>query len=119
MTVRGWSLPDFRLYHSEEESFRFGHESAHASMELRQEIIPKYATSFGFELGLIFVSFVDAGMIADNWITLNTQLPMYGTGLGIRIPVPMVDVIRIDYGWGYRNGQWNSGAFHLGIGQKF
>ena len=119
LTVRGWLLPDSRLYYSEKEAFRFGHESVNASMELRQEIIPKYATSFGTELGLIFVAFVDAGMIADNWSTLNTHLPMYGTGLGIRIPFPMVDVLRIDYGWGYRNGQWNSGALHLGIGQKF
>ena len=72
-------------------------------MELRQEIIPKYATSLGAELGLVFVAFADAVVIADNWNTLNDQLPMYGMGLGIRIPFPMVDVLRIDYGWGYRN----------------
>ena len=96
LTVRGWTLPDSRLYYSEEEAFRFGHESAHASMELRQEIIPKYATSLGAELGLVFVAFADAGVIADNWNTLNDQLPMYGMGLGIRIPFPMVDVLRID-----------------------
>ena len=119
LTVRGWPLPDSRLYYSEEEAFRFGHESVHASMELRQEIIPKYATSLGAELGLVLVAFADAGVIADNWNTLNDQLSMYGTGLGIRIPFPMVDVFRIDYGWGYRNGQWNSGALHWGIGQKF
>ena len=47
LTVRGWLLQNSRLYYSEEEAFRFGHESVHASMELRQEIIPKYATSLG------------------------------------------------------------------------
>ena len=40
-------------------------------------------------------------------------------GAGIRIPFPMVGVIRLDYGWGYRDGVWNSGALNWGIGQKF
>ena len=38
---------------------------------------------------------------------------------GIRIPFPIVGVLRIDYGWGYRNDAWNSGTVHWGIGQKF
>ena len=44
---------------------------------------------------------------------------MQGYGFGLRIPFPMVSVIRVDYGWGYRNGVWNSGAIHFGVGQKF
>ena len=65
------------------------------------------------------MAFADAGLIMDKWNTINDHLPMYGIGLGIRIPFPMVDVLRIDYGWGCQNGQWNSGALHWGIGQKF
>jgi hypothetical protein len=45
--------------------------------------------------------------------------PMSGTGFGIRIPIPMVDAIRIDLGWGYRDGKWNSPTLHWGIQQKF
>ncbi len=118
-TIRGWSLPDPDLYFSNKEAFRFGHESALMSLELSQELIPKHATSFGTEFGLAIVMFSDVGVIANDWIDLKDQLPMYGLGAGIRIPFPMVGVIRIDYGWGYRDESWNSGSIHWGIGQKF
>ena len=42
-----------------------------------------------------------------------------GSGLGLRIPFPIVDVLRFDYGWGYHDGKWNNGTFHFGVGQKF
>ena len=119
MTVRGWALPDSKLYYSGKEAFRFGHESVHGSVELRQEVIPKHATSLGAELGLLVTLFTDVGMISNDWSDINDQLPIYGIGAGIRIPFPMVGVIRLDYGWGYRDGVWNSGALHWGIGQKF
>lgn len=119
MTIRGWKLPDSDLYYSGKEAFRFGHESVHGSLELRKEVIPKHATSFGAELGLLVTLFADVGMISNNWNEINDQLPIYGIGSGIRIPFPMVGVIRLDYGWGYRDGVWNSGAIHWGVGQKF
>ena len=118
-TVRGWALPNQELYNSEDESFRFGHESAYASVELRKDIIPKYATKYGTEFGLSLVAFYDVGMIAKNWDDLQNMKPMAGTGFGIRIPIPMVDAIRIDLGWGYRGGEWNSPTLHWGIQQKF
>ena len=118
-TIRGWPLPGSDLYFSNKESFRFGHQSALFSFEIRQEVIPKYATSFGTEFGLALVMFSDVGMIADNWSAINKEIPMSGFGMGIRIPLPLVGVLRVDYGWGYRNGTWNAGALHWGIGQKF
>ena len=118
-TIRGWPLPDPNLYFSKNEQFRFGHESVLLSMEYRQELIPKRATSFGTEFGLAFVFFSDAGIIANQWDDFKGKIPMQGYGFGLRIPFPMVSVIRVDYGWGYRNGVWNSGAIHFGVGQKF
>ena len=118
-TVRGWALPNQKLYNSRDESFRFGHESAYASVELRKDIIPKYATKYGTEFGLSLVAFYDVGMIAEDWINLQNMKPMSGTGFGIRIPIPMIDAIRIDLGWGYRDGKWNSPTLHWGIQQKF
>ena len=88
-------------------------------MEYRQELIPKRATSFGSEFGLAVVFFSDAGIIANKWEEIKGKIPMQGYGFGLRIPFPMVSVIRVDYGWGYRDGAWNSGAIHFGIGQKF
>ena len=119
MTIRGWELPDSKLYYSGKEAFRFGHESVHGSLELRKEVIPKHATSLGAELGLLVTLFTDVGMISSNWNEINDQLPIYGIGGGIRVPFPIVGVIRLDYGWGYRDGVWNSGAIHWGVGQKF
>jgi hypothetical protein len=118
-TVRGWTLPDQELYSSGQESFRFGHESVHGTVELRRDIIPKHATKIGTEFGLGVIAFLDVGLIDEDWINLQNGSPMFGSGFGIRIPMPMVDVLRIDYGWGYRNGQWNSGALHWGVQQKF
>ena len=118
-TIRGWPLPDPDLYLSKNEPFRFGHESVLFSLEYRQELIPKRATSFGTEFGLAVVLFSDIGIIANHWDDFHREIPMQGYGFGIRIPFPMVSVIRIDYGWGYRNGTWNSGAIHFGVGQKF
>ena len=63
--------------------------------------------------------FSDVGIIANKWGDFKGKIPMQGHGFGLRIPFPMVSVIRIDYGWGYRNGVWNSGAIHFGVGQKF
>ena len=118
-TVRGWSLPDNNLFSSGKETFRFGHESAQATVELRKDIIPKYATKLGTEFGLGIVAFYDIGTINHNWDRIIKMSPMSGAGIGIRIPAPMLDVIRLDYGWGYKDGEWNSGALHLGFEQKF
>ncbi len=118
-TVRGWKIPDSSLYYSELESFRFGHESIYSSFEIRREIIPKYATSLKIEFGFLLVFFADIGFIAKDFNDINYQEPISGTGLGIRIPFPIVNVLRLDYGWGYYNNKWNTGSFHFGIGQKF
>ena len=96
-----------------------GHESFQTSIELRYDAIPKYVTSQGVESGLTIVLFCDRGLINNSWGMLQKTTPLYGSGFGIRIPFPMIGVIRFDYGWGYRNNVWNSGSFHLSFGQKF
>ena len=118
-SVRGWALPNQELYYSGAESFRFGHESVQTTIELRKDIIPKYATKYGVEFGLGVVAFLDAGIISESWTDLLSQSPMLGTGIGLRIPIPMVDVLRIDYGWGYKDGDWNSSSIHWSVEQKF
>ena len=116
---RGWPLPDRGSYSPSRQSFRFGHEYVHASLELRKDIIPKFSTAYKIETGLSVVGFVDAGLIASDWSRLPDQQIMAGTGFGIRIPFPMIDVVSLDLGWGFRQGKWNSPALHWGITQKF
>jgi len=118
-TVRGWPLPNNNTYLDSSNKFLFGHEFLHGSIELRKDIIPKYATKFGTEFGLSVLAFFDSGVIANDWNDLKQLTPMSGAGLGIRIPIPMLNVLRMDYGWGYHDGVWNSGAFHWGVAQKF
>ncbi|MBH09148.1 MAG: hypothetical protein CMG74_02145 [Candidatus Marinimicrobia bacterium] len=118
-SVRGWKLPDRKLYSPSRQSFRFGHEYVQGSLELRKEIIPKFATNYKFETGLSVVGFIDAGLIAFEWQKLKDQALMTGTGFGIRIPFPMIDVIRLDLSWGFMKGKWNSPVFHWGVTQKF
>ena len=44
-------------------------------------------------------------------------------GFGVRIMLPMVGMMGIDYGWGFdeilNNPDANGGQFHFSIGQQF
>ena len=45
---------------------------------------------------------------------------MGGAGVGIRIPIPMLESIRIDIGWGLRERKFKKNpVMHLAIQQKF
>ena len=118
-TVRGWPLISQSSYRSESNQFRFGYELLHGSVELRKEIIPKKVTKYGTQYGLLGVLFIDIGSISYNFLNLNKIPKMIGSGVGIRIPFPLIHAIRFDLGWGYRNGKWNKGTFHWGFSNKF
>ena len=79
--------------------------------------IPPFIIATIISLAIVF--FIDGGLVNYSWEMLENTTPIYGSGVGIRIPFPMIGVIRIDYGWGYRDKLWNSGVFHLSFGQKF
>jgi len=115
-SIRGWQIPRNDLYDSKNEDFRFGYNYIHSSIEFRKEVIPKFVTDFGVESGLSYVLFIDSGLITDEGLK---QPKMYGGGIGIRIPFPVINLLRIDYGWGYRNGEWNKGSLHWGVLHKF
>ncbi len=118
-TVRGWPLISQSSYGSESNEFRFGYELLYGSVELRKEIIPKKITNYGTQIGLLGVLFIDVGSISYNILNLNETPKIIGSGMGIRIPFPMLHVIRFDLGWGYRNGKWNKGTLHWGVSHKF
>ena len=118
-SIRGWPLPNRSIYSPSKQPFRFGYEYVFSSIELRKDIIPQFVTTYKFETGLSLVCFIDGGLIADSWSQLSSQKIMAGAGFGIRVPFPMIDVIRLDLGWGIRDGKWNSPSLHWGITQKF
>lgn len=70
-------------------------------------------------MGLQAVLFIDGGVAGDNWNDLSKASPMYGTGLGIRMPVALAGNIRLDYGWSFYKGKAVESSFHFSVGQKF
>jgi outer membrane protein assembly factor BamA len=123
-TVRGWSIPDSTIYTNVDNAFRFGNHFAIMSFELRQTIIPTSVFTTDLykwkqEYGLSAIAFVDVGYINSDRKKLFSELPMAGMGFGFRIPAPMIGMIGLDYGWGYRDDQFTGGTLHLTIGQKF
>ncbi len=118
-SIRGWAIPNTSSHSPLKESFRYGHDFIQFSSELRKEIIPKFATRFDIETGLIIVSFFDIGVISDKIKSFGKEGTMAGAGLGIRVPIPIFEVIRLDLGWGYRKGSWGKPGLHFWFGQKF
>jgi len=123
-TVRGWSIPNSTIYTNVDNAYRFGNHFAIISTELRQTIIPTSVFTTDLfnwkqEYGLSAIAFVDVGFINRERKKLFGELPMAGIGFGFRIPAPMIGMIGLDYGWGYRDGEFIDQVLHLVIGQKF
>ena len=119
-SIRGWSLPDYKIYSEPINSFRFGHEYFIGSIELRKVIIDKFVTKYGIETGFMLVGFFDFGKIADNWSDLKNQKTIIaGSGFGFRIPIPLFDAIRIDLGWGLYGKINSKPSLHFALMQKF
>ncbi len=118
-TIRGWTPPNREIYADQENVFRFGYQSVVVSLELRQTLIPKFVTVLRNESGLILVTFLDVGIIADDIAELRHQKPLLGIGIGFRIPTPMVGQLRLDYGWGLYDGKNVDHQLHLAFGHSF
>ena len=119
LSVRGWNAPERKTYDDESMAYRFGHHWIVTSAEIRQTIIPRSVTPIGTEYGLIAAAFADVGMASSSVKTLLSQPPMTGIGVGVRVPWPMAGIIRLDYGWAFRQGKFMERSFHFAVGQKF
>ena len=118
-SVRGWKVPNNNLYESLEQSYRFGMNWITSSVEIRQTVVPKFATKLGNELGLSMITFIDIGVLNNNISNLFQKTPLIGTGVGIRIPWSVIGSIRLDYGWSFYKGNYVGQALHLAFGEKF
>ena len=118
--VRGWELPDFDKKSLVNQPYRFGHEYIFSSIEIRKLIIPKYHSRLGLLNGLSIVGFFDGGVISDHWSNIKENKMIGGAGIGIRIPIPMLESIRIDLGWGLKDKNFRKKpVLHFAIKQKF
>ncbi len=118
-TIRGWNVPNQKLYENQSQSYRFGMNWITASAEIRQTIIPKFATKYNNEFGLSIVAFSDIGVINNSISELLRETPILGIGIGIRIPWPVIKSLRLDYGWSFHNGKYMEQSLHLAFGEKF
>ena len=64
-------------------------------------------------------NYTDAGFIIKNGYLKQLESILFGSGIGIRIPFPIVGVVRFDFGLGIIDNKIKSKSFHFGIGQKF
>ncbi len=114
--IRGWKLPEKKALSND---FRFGHDYVFSTIELRKLIITD-KTRVGLSKGVSIVAFFDGGFIESNMNKLNKNKFMGGVGFGIRLPLPVLQSLRIDIGWGLRNDKFNQKpSLHFAIQQKF
>jgi len=118
-SVRGWSVPNSKLYSSGDQSYRFGMDLITTTVELRQTLIPKSITKYKSEFGLAVAAFTDVGYINNDLSQLFQKSPLVGVGIGVRIPWPVVQTVRLDYGWSFYQNKYVEQALHLAFGEKF
>ena len=118
--IRGWELPDLDKKSLANQPYRFGHEYIFSSIEIRKLIIPKHHSRLGLLNGLSIVGFFDSGFISHHWSKIKENKMIGGAGIGIRIPIPMLESIRIELGWGLKDKTFRKKpVLHFAIKQKF
>ena len=69
------------------------------------------------------LGFLEAGNAWDNFDYFNPFSVKRSVGVGVRITIPMMGLMGLDYGWGLDeipgNPDANIGQFHFSIGQTF
>ena len=83
----------------------------------------RYAISLNPSSTVYALSFIEAGNAWDNFDNFNPFEVKRSVGFGVRIMLPMIGMMGLDYGWGLDdiNGKpdVNGGQFHFSIGQQF
>ena len=83
----------------------------------------RYALSLNPTSTVYVLAFLEGGNSWDNFDFYNPFEIKKSAGFGVRIMLPMVGMMGIDYGWGFddilNNPDANGGQFHFSIGQQF
>ena len=106
-TIRGWSLDSGR-----------GKNQFINTVEYRYTLMsPKQGTFWGFTayLGVQLAAFGDFGIAWNDGDQFRAGNFLNGYGLGLRLIVPFVDLIRIDFAFGEPGGGMRS---HFGMREK-
>ena len=83
----------------------------------------RYAISLNPSSTVYALSFLEAGNAWDSFDNFNPFGVKRSAGFGVRIMLPMIGMMGLDYGWGLDdipgNPNANGGQFHFSIGQQF
>ena len=83
----------------------------------------RYALSLNPSSTMYMLGFVEAGDAWENFNNFNPFIVKRTAGIGLRIMLPMVGMMGLDYGWGLDNvignPNANGGQFHFSMGQTF
>ena len=113
-SVRGWHYPNHANYNDPDQVYRFGFHNMKTAIELRKVVVPRFPMADLYEFGVTIGAFIDLGVTTQNNFKDLFQIkPILGTGFTFQFQVPFVNVLRLDYGWGFYNGQQVDKAFHI------
>ena len=83
----------------------------------------RYALSLNPSSTIYALGFLEAGNAWDNFDNFNPFGVKRSAGFGVRIMLPMIGMMGLDYGWGLDDisgrPDANGGQFHFSIGQQF
>ncbi len=83
----------------------------------------RYALSLNPSSTVYALGFLEAGNAWDNIDNFNPFGVKRSAGFGVRIMLPMIGMMGLDYGWGLddiaENPDANGGQFHFSINQQF
>tara|TARA_Y100001954_G_scaffold103161_1_gene112304 strand:+ start:840 stop:3377 length:2538 start_codon:yes stop_codon:yes gene_type:complete len=83
----------------------------------------RYAISLNPSSTVYALGFLESGNAWDNFDYFNPFSVKRSFGIGVRITIPMMGLMGLDYGWGLDeipgNPDANIGQFHFSIGQNF
>ena len=83
----------------------------------------RYAISLNPSSTVYALSFLEAGNAWNDFDNFNPFEVKRSAGFGVRIMLPMIGMMGLDYGWGLdniiNNPDANGGQFHFSIGQQF
>ena len=106
-----------------------GYNNNSISPQTGGTIYNKYTTEIRYAISLnpastvYALAFLEAGNAWDNFENYNPFLVKRSAGFGVRLMLPMIGLMGLDYGWGLddilNNPNANGGQFHFSIGQQF
>ena len=83
----------------------------------------RYALSLNPTSTMYALAFLEAGNAWEKFDNFNPFGVKRSAGIGIKIMLPMIGMMGLDYGWGLDeiigNADANGGQFHFSIGQNF